>query len=115
MSPIRREADALVGYVRSEPARAPQCASLPRFEMPFLRLSIVALMIGLAANSSLASWLPLFPRLWVAFAAFLNPTIVRFNPPFRSAAWDDRRPSNPPDPGSLVLVVRRPSVRCQKM
>jgi benzodiazapine receptor len=51
-------------------------------EVPFLWLSILALMIGLKPYSSLAVWLLLPYLLWVAFAAFLNFTIVRMNPPF---------------------------------
>jgi translocator protein len=51
-------------------------------EVPFLWLSILALMIGLEPYSTLASWLLLPYLLWVAFAAFLNWTIVRMNPPF---------------------------------
>ncbi len=51
-------------------------------EVPFLWLSIVALMIGVAPFSTLAVWLLLPYLLWVAFAAFLNLTIVRMNPPF---------------------------------
>jgi benzodiazapine receptor len=46
-------------------------------EVPFLWLSIVALMFGVAPSSTLASWLLLPYLLWVAFAAFLNLTIVR--------------------------------------
>lgn len=53
-------------------------------EVPFLWLSIVALMVGLAPLSKLASLL-LFPYLlWVAFAAILNLSIVRMNRPFGS-------------------------------
>lgn len=52
------------------------------FEIPFLWLSILALMIGLAPLSSKASWLLLPYLLWVTFAAFLNLTIVRLNAPF---------------------------------
>jgi benzodiazapine receptor len=55
-------------------------------EVPFLWLSILALIIGLARYSTLASLLLLPYLLWVAFAAFLNFTIVRMNPPFGSAA-----------------------------
>jgi tryptophan-rich sensory protein len=55
-------------------------------EVPFLWLSILALMIGLAAFSSLASWLLLPYLLWVTFAAFLNLTIVRMNAPFGGGA-----------------------------
>lgn len=51
-------------------------------EVPFLWLSIVALMVGLAPLSVLASWLLLPYLLWVTFAAFLNLTIVRMNRPF---------------------------------
>jgi tryptophan-rich sensory protein len=49
-------------------------------EVPFLWLSILALMLGLAPFSLLASWLLLPYLLWVGFAAFLNLTIVRLNP-----------------------------------
>lgn len=55
-------------------------------EVPFLWLSILALMIGLAPLSSIASWLLLPYLLWVSFAAFLNFTIVRMNAPFSSGA-----------------------------
>lgn len=55
------------------------------FEVPFLWLSILALMIGLAPFTTLASWLLLPYLLWVAFAAYLNLTIVRMNAPFGSA------------------------------
>jgi len=51
-------------------------------ELPFLWLSIVALMLAVARFSTLASWLLLPYLLWVAFAAFLNLTIVRMNRPF---------------------------------
>src|ERR1700742_3834487 len=46
-------------------------------EVPFLWLSIVALMVGLARMSSLSVWLLSPCLLWVTFAAFLNFTIVR--------------------------------------
>ena len=52
------------------------------YEIPFLWLSILALMIGLAPLSLKASWLLLPYLLWVSFAAFLNLTIVRLNAPF---------------------------------
>ena len=48
-------------------------------EVPFLWLSIVALMFGLAPLSSASSWLLAPYLLWVTFAAFLNLTIVRLN------------------------------------
>ncbi len=51
-------------------------------EVPFLWLSILALIIALAPISTLAAAL-LAPYLaWVSFAAFLNLTIVRLNAPF---------------------------------
>ena len=50
-------------------------------EVPFLWLSVIALMVALAPFSPMASWLLLPYLLWVAFAAFLNLTIVRMNPP----------------------------------
>ena len=51
-------------------------------EVPLLWLSILALVITLAPISALAAWL-LAPYLaWVAFAAWLNLTIVRLNRPF---------------------------------
>jgi len=54
-------------------------------EVPFLWLSILGLMIGLARFSTLAVWLLLPYLLWVTFAAFLNLTIVRMNRPFGQA------------------------------
>lgn len=51
-------------------------------EVPFLWLSILGLILGLAPVSSLAALL-LAPYLaWVSFAAVLNFTIVRLNAPF---------------------------------
>jgi benzodiazapine receptor len=51
-------------------------------EIPFLWVSILALVVGVAPYSGLAAWL-LAPYLaWVSFAAILNLTIVRLNPPF---------------------------------
>ena len=59
-------------------------------EVPFLWLSIVAMMVGVAPLSRLAVWL-LAPYLaWVAFAAFLNLTIVRMN-----ASFATRSPARP--------------------
>jgi tryptophan-rich sensory protein len=46
-------------------------------EVPFLWLSILALMLGLAQWSALAVLLLLPYLLWVAFAAYLNLVIVR--------------------------------------
>jgi len=61
-------------------------------EVPFLWLSILALIIDVSPISSLAAWLLAPYLVWVAFAAFLNLTIVRMNPPFSSAS-DDRTSS----------------------
>ena len=51
-------------------------------EVPFLWLSIAALMVGLSQYSSTSAWLLLPYLLWVSFATFLNFTIVRLNAPF---------------------------------
>ncbi len=51
-------------------------------EVPFLWLSILALIIKLGPLDEKITWLLLPYLLWVAFAAFLNWTIVRLNPPF---------------------------------
>jgi tryptophan-rich sensory protein len=53
-------------------------------EVPFLWLSIVALIVDLSRINALASWLLVPYLIWVAFAAFLTLTIVRMNPPFGS-------------------------------
>jgi tryptophan-rich sensory protein len=55
-------------------------------EVPFLWLSILALILVLAPLSALAAWLLVPYLLWVAFAAYLNLTIVRMNAPFRRTA-----------------------------
>lgn len=52
------------------------------WEVPLLWLSILAPMILVAPISTMASWLLLPYLLWVAFAAYLNLTIVRLNGPF---------------------------------
>lgn len=57
-------------------------------EVPFLWLSIVALMIGVGRYSTLAIWFLLPYLLWVTFAAVLNFKIVRLNQPFRARAQD---------------------------
>lgn len=54
-------------------------------EIPFLWLSIVGLIIGLAPISSVASYLLLPYLLWVSFATFLNWKIVKLNAPFQNA------------------------------
>ena len=52
------------------------------YEVGFLWLSIVLLIVLLARESRTASWL-LSPYLaWVSFAAVLNWTIVQLNAPF---------------------------------
>jgi tryptophan-rich sensory protein len=55
-------------------------------EVPFLWLSVLALIVALAPISALASWLLAPYLVWVAFAAYLNLVIVRMNPPFGPAA-----------------------------
>lgn len=55
-------------------------------EVPFLWLSIAALMLGTSGYSTFAPWLLLPYLLWVTFAAFLNLRIVRLNGPFRKRA-----------------------------
>jgi tryptophan-rich sensory protein len=63
-------------------------------EVPFLWLSILALIVGLAPLSPLAGVL-LAPYLaWVSFAAVLNLVIVRLNAPF-SRERPRRRSSGP--------------------
>lgn len=51
-------------------------------EVPLLWLSVLAPMVFIASFSPLASWLLLPYLAWVAFAAYLNLTIVRLNGPF---------------------------------
>jgi benzodiazapine receptor len=51
-------------------------------EVAFLWLSILAMIIGLAAISWIAAMAIVPYILWVSFAAFLNLTIVRLNRPF---------------------------------
>ncbi len=55
-------------------------------EVVFLWLSILALVLGTAPLSSLASWIVVPYLLWVTFAAWLNLTIVRLNGPFSARA-----------------------------
>jgi tryptophan-rich sensory protein len=55
-------------------------------EVPFLWLSILALILALASVSALAGLLLLPYLLWVTFAACINLAIVRMNRPFTSAA-----------------------------
>ena len=51
-------------------------------EVPFLWLSILALVAGLIPLAPIAGWLLAPYLLWVAFAAVLNLVIVRLNGPF---------------------------------
>ncbi len=60
--------------------RRPDLALL---EIPFLWLSIVALMVGLVPYAPAAPWLLSPYLLWVSFAAALNLAIARLNAPFR--------------------------------
>ncbi len=53
------------------------------FEVVFLWLSCLALIIGLAGFSTGASLLIVPYLLWVSFASWLNLAIVRLNGPFR--------------------------------
>lgn len=59
-------------------------------EVVFLWLSILALVIGLAPFSALASWLLAPYLLWVTFASWLNLAIVRLNGSFGQAVWRRR-------------------------
>jgi len=52
------------------------------FEVVFLWLSILALVVGLAPYSAVASWLVVPYLAWVTFAGWLNWTIVKLNGPF---------------------------------
>ncbi len=53
------------------------------FEVTFLWLSCLALIVGLAGFSTWASVLIVPYLLWVSFASWLNLAIVRLNGPFR--------------------------------
>jgi translocator protein len=55
-------------------------------EVPFLWLSIAALMFGVGRYSALAVWLLLPYLLWVTFAVVLNLKIFRLNRPFGERA-----------------------------
>jgi tryptophan-rich sensory protein len=55
-------------------------------EVPFLWLSILGLIFGLAPLSLPAAFLLAPYLLWVSFAALLNLTIVRLNRPFGAKA-----------------------------
>ena len=51
-------------------------------EVVFLWGSVLALVLGTAPLSALASWIVVPYLLWVSFAAWLNLAIVRLNGPF---------------------------------
>lgn len=55
-------------------------------EVPFLWLSVLAMVVWLAQLSTLASLLVVPYLLWVAFAAALNWKIVQLNAPFARTA-----------------------------
>jgi translocator protein len=55
-------------------------------EVPFLWLSIAALMLGVGRYSSLSVWLLLPYLFWVTFAVILNLKIVQLNRPFGERA-----------------------------
>lgn len=52
-------------------------------EIPFLWLSILALLIDVAQISLLSAWLLAPYLMWVTYATALNYAIVRMNAPFR--------------------------------
>ena len=52
------------------------------WEVALLWLSVLSLVVAAAKFSSLAAWLIVPYLLWVAFAAFLNFTVVKLNAPF---------------------------------
>ena len=52
------------------------------WEVAVLWLSVLSLIIVTAQFSNLAAWLLVVYLIWVAFAAFLNFTVVKLNPPF---------------------------------
>jgi len=64
-------------------------------EVPFLWLSILALIVGVSPISALAGWLLAPYLLWVAFAAYLNWVIVRMNPEIGSASAARNAASGP--------------------
>ena len=51
-------------------------------EVPWLWISVLAMAVGYAPYSATAPWLLAPYLVWVAFAAWLNWTIVRLNAPF---------------------------------
>jgi benzodiazapine receptor len=55
------------------------------YEVGFLWLSVLAMIVVIGHFAGRAWWLLLPYLLWVSFAAFLNYTIVRLNAPFGAA------------------------------
>lgn len=53
------------------------------WEVAVFWLSVLSLVIVVACFSGFAAWLLVPYLIWVAFAAFLNFTIVKLNSPFR--------------------------------
>lgn len=53
-------------------------------EVPFLWLSILAMVIVFSRISATAAWLVVPYLLWVGFASWLNRDIVRLNGPFQT-------------------------------
>jgi len=53
-----------------------------QYEVAFLWLSIVVLIVFVGRHSRLAAWLLLPYLAWVSFAAVLNGAVVRLNGPF---------------------------------
>lgn len=51
-------------------------------EVVFLWLSIIWLMLAVGRHDRMAAWLLLPYLAWVAFAGYLNLTVVRLNAPF---------------------------------
>ena len=60
-------------------------------EVPFLWLSVVALIILLAPVSGTAAWCMVPYAVWVLFASALNRAIVRLNGPFSPAGASIRQ------------------------
>jgi tryptophan-rich sensory protein len=57
---------------------------LALYEVGFLWLSIVLLIVLLVRGSRVSAWLLVPYLVWVSFAAFLNWNIVQLNPPIAS-------------------------------
>lgn len=53
-------------------------------EMPFLWLSVLAMIVGLSAYSAVAAWVLVPYLVWVTVAGWINLSVVRLNGPFGS-------------------------------